>query len=152
MNTAITDLLQDKSMIKGTPFEDLVNNTIGYFLELIEEDTVMMNDGCFLDTAEGKYLDLWGKDYGINRLPDESDDDYRIRLSILPLQRFTIDTLYELYDVQLLTYKSGADDLTLLSDNHFLADKYFVDIDDNVWQDIVGKFLASGILYRWNNG
>lgn len=149
MNTAITDLLQDKSMIKGTPFEDLVNNTIGYFLELIEEGTVMMNDGCFLDTAEGKYLDLWGRDYGISRLDGESDDDYRIRLSILPLQRFTIDTLYELYNVQLLTYKPGADDLTLLSDNHFLADKYFVDIDDSIWQDIVGKFLASGILYRW---
>ena len=55
MNTTITDLLPAKSTIHNTPFEDLVNNTIGYFFELIEEDNLEMTDGCFIQTAEGKY-------------------------------------------------------------------------------------------------
>ena len=76
MNTAIINLLQNKSNIKGTPFEELINNTIGYFFELIEEDTEKLKDGMFLNTAEGEYLDLWGIDLGIKRIQGESDEDY----------------------------------------------------------------------------
>ena len=144
MNTTITDLLPVNSNIHGTPFEDLINNTIGYFLELIEEEIDHMNDGCFIDTAEGRYLDLWGKDYGIPRLNDESDEDYRKRLKILPLEQFTIQTLYDIYDLQLLTMQYASlifDDEKLYSDNHFLSNIYFTSCSDETWDDLNKKFV-----------
>ena len=149
MNTTITDLLPVNSNIHGTPFEDLINNTIGYFLEMIEEEVDAMNDGCFIDTAEGGYLDLWGKEFNIPRLNDESDEDYCQRLLVGPLDRFTINTLYTMYDIQLLTYKSDKTSLTLLSDNHFLANEYFIDCTDEIWETISRKFITMGILHRW---
>ena len=149
MNTTITDLLPVNSNIHGTPFEDLINNTIGYFLELIEEEVDAMNDGCFIDTAEGKYLDLWGKDYGIPRLNDENDEDYRKRLKILPLERFNIQTLYEVYDLQLLTRNDTSfNDLKLYSDNHFLDDEYWIGVSDEEWIEISRKFITTNKIRR----
>ena len=151
MNTAITDWMPARSNIHDTPFEDLINNSIGYFLEIIEEANASLTDGCFLSTAEGRYLDYWGKDYGIPRLPDETDDDYRTRLSIIPLEAFTINTLYELYDLQLLTYDEDFDkDTMLVSDNHFLNNQYIVDCSDSVWNELNRKFITEGILWRYN--
>lgn len=149
MNTTITDLLPVNSNIHGTPFEDLINNTIGYFLEMIEEEVDAMNDGCFIDTAEGRYLDLWGKDYGIPRLNDENDEDYRKRLKILPLERFNIQTLYEVYDLQLLTRNDTSfNDLKLYSDNHFLDDEYWIGVSDEEWIEISRKFITTNKIRR----
>lgn len=149
MNTTITDLLPVQSNIHGTPFEDLINNTIGYFLEMIEEEVDAMNDGCFIDTAEGRYLDLWGKDYGIPRLNDENDEDYRKRLKILPLERFNIQTLYEVYDLQLLTRNDTSfNDLKLYSDNHFLDDEYWIGVSDEEWIEISRKFITTNKIRR----
>ena len=149
MNTTITDLLPVQSNIHGTPFEDLINNTIGYFLEMIEEEVDAMNDGCFIDTAEGRYLDLWGKDYGIPRLNDETDEDYRKRLKILPLDRFNIQTLYEVYDLQLLTRNDTSfNDLKLYSDNHFLDDEYWIGVSDDEWIEISRKFITTNKIRR----
>lgn len=149
MNTTITDLLPVNSNIHGTPFEDLINNTIGYFLEMIEEEVDAMNDGCFIDTAEGRYLDLWGKDYGIPRLNDENDEDYRKRLKILPLERFNIQTLYEVYDLQLLTRNDTSfNDLKLYSDNHFLDDEYWIGVSDDEWIEISRKFITTNKIRR----
>ena len=152
VNKTVTSLLPVNNPIHGTPFEDFINNTIGYFMELVETENDEICDGCFLDTAEGKYLDLWGKDYNIPRLNDESDDDYRTRLSIIPLEKFSINTLYELYDMQLMTKPETTVsdlDLTLLSDNHFLADNYYVDCSDSVWNEVNRKFLTTNILWRY---
>lgn len=150
MNTVITDLLQDKSNIKGTPFEELINNTIGYFFELIEADTDKLKDGMFLNTAEGEYLDLWGIDLNIKRIQGESDEDYFNRLFFLPTDRLTPELIYTVYDLQLLSYDSDADNLTLLSDNHYISNKYYVDCSDSVWDQIKEKFIVEGVLYRWS--
>lgn len=149
MNNALTNLLPVQSNIHGTPFEDLVNNTIGYFLELIEEEVDNMNDGCFLETAEGRYLDLWGKDYNIPRLNEETDENYRKRLGLLPLEKFNIQTLYEVYDLQLLTRNDTSfNDLKLYSDNHFLDDEYWVGVSDDEWAEISQKFITTNKIRR----
>lgn len=148
-NTAITDLLPVNSNIRGTPFEELINNTIGYFLELLEDEIEEINNGMFIESANGKYLDLHGKDYNLPRKNGESDDDYRKRLLIEPLDKFNLNTLYEVYNIQLLTYKSDKTDLTLLSDNHLLSNEYFVDVDEELWQAISNKFITGGVLHRW---
>lgn len=150
MNTVITDLLQNKSNIKDTPFEELINNTIGYFFELIEEDTEKLKNGMFLNTAEGEYLDLWGIDLGIKRINGESDEDYFNRLFFLPTDRLTPELIYTVYDLQLLSYDSDADNLTLLSDNHFINNKYYVDCTDSEWEQLSKKFIVEGVLYRWS--
>lgn len=150
MNTAITNLLQEKSNIKGTPFEELINNTIGYFFELIEEDTEKLKNGMFLNTAEGEYLDLWGIDLNIKRINGESDENYFNRLFFLPTDRLTPELIYTVYDLQLLSYDSDADNLTLLSDNHFINNKYYVDCSDSVWEQLSNKFIVEGVLYRWS--
>lgn len=150
MNTTITDLLQDKSNIKGTPFEELINNSIGYFFELIEDDTEKLKNGMFLNTAEGKYLDLWGIDLNIKRIQGESDEDYFNRLFFLPTDRLTPELIYTVYDLQLISYDEDADNLTLLSDNHFINNKYYVDCSDSVWEQLKQKFIVEGVLYRWS--
>ena len=149
MNTAITDLMPVNDPIHSTPFKELINNTIGYFLEKIEDENQSMLEGCFLETAEGKYLDYWGKDYNIPRLADETDEDYYIRLSIIPLEEFTINTAYELYDMQLVTYNEDYDkDTMLVSDNHLLNHQYITDCDDDVWNEVSKKFMVDNILWR----
>lgn len=148
-NTAITDLLPANSNIHNTPFEEFVNNTIGYFLELLEEEVEEINNGCFIESANGKYLDLYGKDFGLPRNDGESDDDYRNRLLIEPLDKFNIQTLYEVYDIQLLGYKVDKTDWTLLSDNHLLANQYFIDCNDELWNIITNKFITMNVLFRW---
>jgi hypothetical protein len=40
-------------------------------------------------------------------------------------------------------------DLTLLSDNHLLGNKYYVDCSDAVWNEVSKKFLTTGILWRY---
>lgn len=150
MNTAITDLLQNKSNIKGTPFEELINNSIGYFFELIEADTENLKNGMFLNTAEGEYLDLWGIDLGIKRINGESDEDYFNRLFFLPTDRLTPELIYTVYDLQLISYDADANNLTLLSDNHFINNKYYVDCSDSVWEQLKQKFIVEGVLYRWS--
>ena len=148
-NTAVTDLLPWNNSIRGTPYEELVNNTIGYFLEKLEEEIEHINNGLFIESAEGKYLDLHGKDYGLPRKEGESDEDYRNRLLIEPLDKFNLTTLYEVYDVQLLTYKSDKTDLTLLSDNHLLSNEYFIDCSNELWTIINNKFIVGNVLHRW---
>lgn len=148
-NTAITDLLPVNSNIHGTPWEDFVNNTIGYFLELLEEEVDAINDGCFIESANGKYLDLHGKDLGLPRKAGEGDEDYRKRLLIEPLDKFNLNHLYTVYDVQLLSYNQDKNDLMLLSDNHHLANEYFIDVSNELWNIITNKFITGGVLHRW---
>lgn len=152
MNTTVTDLFPVNSTIHDSAFKDFINNSIGYFLEMVEEETGNMKDGCFIDTAEGKYLDYWGTDLGIRRKDIESDDDYCIRLMISPLERFTIGALYELYDLQFLSKPSTTPsdlNLTLLSDNHFLSNEYYVDCSDEAWSEIGKKFIVGSTLVRY---
>lgn len=148
-NTAVTDLLPVNSNIRGTPFEDFVNNTIGYFLEKLEAEIEDINDGLFIESANGKYLDLHGKDYNLPRKSGESDEDYRKRLLIEPLDKFNLNTLYEVYNIQLLSYTPDKNDLTLLSDNHLLSNEYYIDVDEELWQVISNKFITGGVLHRW---
>lgn len=152
-NTVVTDALPVKSKIHDTPYEELLNNTIGYLLEETEEEITNIVDGFNMQTATAKYLDLIGKDYNIQRRTDETDENYRKRLLIEPSDHFSEKLLYDVYDVQLLTYKNGlrsGRDYTLLSDNTLLSDRYIVDVDDTVWEIINKKFIVQDTLIRWS--
>ena len=149
-NSTITDLMPVDSLIRDTPWEEFLNNSIGYFLELLEADVEALNDGLFIESAEGRFLDLHGKDLGLPRKSSEVDDDYRNRLLVEPLDQFTLEAMYEVYDVQLLSYNANKSDLMLLSDNHLLSDEYFIDCDNELWEIIVRKFITGSTLHRWS--
>lgn len=147
----ITDLLASSSKVtnESNPFHQFLNNTIGYFFELIDDEIDNINTAMFIQEATGKMLDLHGIDYGVKRLPNESDEDFRNRLILDSLDRFTLEWLYTLFDLQLLTYNEDYNqDTMLLSDNHYLNNKYYISCSDDVWNTILKKFIVEGVLVR----
>lgn len=149
----ITDYVSHNSRLQDedNPFHELINNTIGYFFDLINNDTDETNNGMFLQESTGKYLDLWGKDYHYGRNNDETDENYRNRIILDSLDRFTFTWAYTLYDLQFLTYNSEYDtDTMLLSDNHYLSNKYYVPCSWALFNNISKKFRVNGVLWRLN--
>ena len=147
----ITEFLPSSSKIQDedNPFHQFLNNTIGYFLDLIDEETDELNTNIFIQEATGKCLDLHGVDFGLKRLPDETDEDYRNRIILDSLDRFTFNWLYTLFELQLLTYNDDYDaDTMLVSDNHNLSNKYFISCSNEVWNIIIKKFIVEGVLVR----
>lgn len=142
----ITDFLPSKNALNSTdtPFKDFLNGTIGEFFELFENTTEEINDALFLQQSYGEYLDLFGRDYNVPRLVDETDEHYRNRLITISSKHFTVNTLYNEFDSQLLTYKDGVvTGNTLLSDNHYVNNEYFVECDDVTWDTINQKYVTS---------
>ena len=133
------------------PFKQFLDNTIGYFLDVVDEQTDELNTSMFVQESVGKFLDLHGVDYNLKRLPNESDEDYRNRLLLDSLDRFTFEWLYELFDLQLLTYNDDYEDNMLLSDNHYLNNQYFIDCTDEIWNVINRKFVVLDRLVRFND-
>lgn len=147
----ITDYLSSNSKLRDddNPFKELINNTIGYFFELIDNDTDEINNSVFIQEAIGKYLDLHGKDLGYLRRNNESDEDYRNRIILDSLDHFTFNWCYALYDLQFLTVTNNYDkDTMLLSDNHYLEKKYFVVCNQDTFSRIQKKFITDGVLWR----
>lgn len=142
----ITDFLPSKNALNATdtPLKGLLNDTIGHFFELFENTTEDINNNLFIQNCTGRYLDLFGVDYNVPRLVDETDEHYRNRLITISSKHFTVNTLYNEFDSQLLTYKDGVvTGNTLLSDNHYVNNEYFVECDDVTWDTINQKYVTS---------
>ena len=118
---------------------------------MVDEQTDELNTSMFVQESVGKFLDLHGVDYNLKRLPNESDEDYRNRLLLDSLDRFTFEWLYELFDLQLLTYNDDYEDNMLLSDSHYLNNQYFIDCTDEIWNVINRKFVVLDRLVRFND-
>lgn len=109
----------------------------------------------FINTATGKYLDLFGRDYGILRNIDESDEDYRNRIILEKLDHLTPRTLSEEYNVRLYHYidQFNIGDNTLTSDNPFNTDFYMGVASDEVRSILDFKFaMDTGIVWLNNDG
>ena len=115
----ITDFLPQKYALNddNNLFADFINDTIGKFFDEFVDEIDKMNDELFIQNCE-KYLDFFGIDYNLPRFPEEIDEHYRKRIITISSKRFTINTLYNEYDLQLLTYTPSASGNTLLRDNH----------------------------------
>lgn len=131
-----------------------------------DNDFIKIYDGCineylenrnnkfmniFLTTAEGDYLDVHGKMYGIFRKKDESDDSYRNRIFLNKsiLQRTTD---FNKLDLGFWVFKEGVIDKdTLTSRNPYLKKEHD---DDYIFicsgvdiQYLQKKFLLNDILF-----
>ena len=146
----ITDFLPVLNRLNNTdtPMKSFLNDSIGVFFELYEDSVDDLKEFVFIQLAEGFYLDLYGRDYNVPRLVDETDEHYRNRLIALSSKHSTYNALYFAFDTQLLTYNEDADDMMLLSDNHYLNTKYFVDCDDSTFE-VIRRNYPMDTIVKW---
>lgn len=117
----------------------IIQNTIGELLDNFEIDY----DQFFLQDATGKYLDLHGKQYGIGRKNNESDEEYRNRIILGAYEYATVKVLTEIYGVKLYANVDNFENNTnlLCSDNPYLTDELMGFISEEVYNILDEKFI-----------
>lgn len=117
----------------------IIQNTIGELLDNFEIDY----DQFFLQDATGKYLDLHGKQYGIGRKNNESDEEYRNRIILCAYEYATVKVLTEIYGVEFYANVDNFENNTnlLCSDNPYLTSELMGFISEEVYNILDEKFI-----------
>ena len=144
---AIIDRLHPDCSLRDAdnPMRSVLLGTVGAILD--DFDLYDSMEAPYLQNATGVYLDLHGKDLGVRRKYQESDDDYRKRLFYEVLGVLSVAYLLNVYD---LTLYSKVDDftvdgLTLTSDNPYIRDTGFMSTaSDEIQQILESKFVIGG--------
>ena len=139
--TGIIERLPVNSQLQNpdNPMHNIIQNTIGELLDNFEIDY----DQFFLQDATGKYLDLHGKQYGIGRKNNESDEEYRNRIILCAYEYATVKVLTEIYGVKFYANVDNFENNTnlLCSDNPYLTDELMGFISDEVYNILDEKFI-----------
>ena len=139
--TGIIERLQVNSQLQNpdNPMHIIIQNTIGELLDNFEIDY----DQFFLQDATGKYLDLHGKQYGIGRKINESDEEYRNRIILGAYEYATVKVLTEIYGVKFYANVDDFENNTnlLCSDNPYVTDELMGFISDEVYNILDEKFI-----------
>ena len=144
---AIIDRLHPDCSLRDNdnPMRSVLLGTVGAILD--DFDLYDSMEAPYLQNATGVYLDLHGKDLGVTRKYQESDDDYRKRLFYEVLGVLSVAYLLNVYN---LTLYSKVDDftvdgLTLTSDNPYIRDTGFMSTASDEIQSILeSKFVIGG--------
>lgn len=117
----------------------IIQNTIGELLDNFEIDYNQF----FLQDATGKYLDLHGKQYGIGRKNNESDEEYRNRIILGAYEYATVKVLTEIYGVEFYANVDNFENNTnlLCSDNPYVTDELMGFISEEVYNILDEKFI-----------
>ena len=117
----------------------IIQNTIGELLDNFEIDY----DQFFLQDATGKYLDLHGKQYGIGRKNNESDEEYRNRIILCAYEYATVKVLTEIYGVKFYANVDNFENNNnlLCSDNPYLPGELMGFISEEVYNILDEKFI-----------
>ncbi|MBR3140105.1 MAG: hypothetical protein IKF11_04475 [Methanobrevibacter sp.] len=132
---------------EGNPARTLIMKTIGAWLD--NYDVTELYDNGFLETATGKWLDLYGKDLGVVRQLDESDEDYRTRLIYESVGNLSMDYLLNVFDLSLYSFREDFNvvDNTLVSDNCFLNTGGYIGVaSEDVISLLDRKLLLDGSI------
>lgn len=134
---------------KNNEVRNVLDKTVGEYMENIAD----IGDEVFLTSATGGWLDAWGRDYGVIRRVDESDDSFRERIIFEKLEYLTAHNLQEIYGVQLFSAFDGfyAPDNDLTSDNPYLTD-WFMGVAPEETQNILNKKFILGTSVMWYDG
>ena len=139
--TGIIERLPANSQLQNpnNPMHNIIQNTIGELLDNFEIDY----DQFFLQDATGKYLDLHGKQYGIGRKNNESDEEYRNRIILCAYEYATVKVLTEIYGVEFYANVDNFENNTnlLCSDNPYLTNELMGFISDEVYNILDEKFI-----------
>lgn len=137
------------------PMSKIIDNTFG---ELFDNyDVQGWLNQFFLMEADDEYLDIHGRQYGVMRRLDESDDDYRERIIYTLLGHITVYYLDDMYNLDLYPQLQSEADYTsattLLSDNMYLQGDdirgYYVDTDDSTKSILEKKFILDTEQIKW---
>ena len=117
----------------------IIKNTIGELLDNFEIDY----DQFFLQDATGKYLDLHGKQYGIGRKNNESDEEYRNRIILGAYEYATVKVLTEIYGVEFYANVDNFENNSnlLCSDNPYVTSELMGFISEEVYNILDEKFI-----------
>ena len=139
--TGIIERLPVNSQLQNpnNPTHIIIQNTIGELLDNFEIDY----DQFFLQDATGKYLDLHGKQYGIGRKNNESDEEYRNRIILCAYEYATVKVLTEIYGVKFYANVDNFENNTnlLCSDNPYLTSELMGFISEEVYNILDEKFI-----------
>ena len=124
----------------------VLDRTVGEWMDNFDESELW--EGCFLTSAEGKYLDLWGRQFKVSRKENESDEDYRQRIIYESLGHLTADYLLDVFNVGLFVFVTDFDatDNMLTSDNPHLIgnEKFMISCDTATKELLLKKFVIGG--------
>lgn len=138
----VTSLMPSSSSFKGSDVEAILDQTIGPYFDSKEHDIEELLNAPFLTEATGDYLDLlYGKLYGVKRDFDESDDDYRTRLTFQARDKVRQSDLQEL-GCNVYAYVDDFDaEYTLTSRNTSLTQKVLVEFPSLEVEELVKNNL-----------
>lgn len=143
---AFLDLLSENSSLKNenNPVRKVILNTVGEWLDNHSIDNLM--DNLFITTATGKYLDLFGEDFGVPRRLGENDDDYRKRIFFEKLEYLTAGNLIEFYDLTLYSFVENYafSNNQLTSDNPYISSDYMSFASIDLQKILNDKFVLDG--------
>ena len=145
---AILERLGNSNLQKSdNPGRIVLDGTLGEYLENYDNHLLDM----FLTRADGSYLDAHGKDFGIYRRENESDDDYRNRIL---LERSMLDTTsdFSKLDINLWIYFDDIlDKNQLTSRNEYLKEEHDLDYvfiaSGTDKEYLENKFILSDVLW-----
>ena len=146
----ILDRLPENSSLKSSnnPARKVIMNTVGEWLDNYDDNF----ENLFLNESVGEYIDCHGREYGVYRKLNESDEDYKKRIIYQILGHLTADYLINIYNVNLYVdipnYNPNNNELT--SDNHYISDENgFMALADEVTRSILNKKFVLGSGIRW---
>lgn len=146
----ILDRLSENSSLKSSnnPARKVIMNTVGQWLDNYDDNF----ENLFLNESVGEYIDCHGREYGVYRKLNESDEDYKKRIIYQILGHLTADYLIDIYNVNLYVnipnYNPNNNELT--SDNHYINDENgFMALADEVTRSILNKKFVLGSGIRW---
>ena len=145
----IERLHQDSALRDNdNPMRKILDNGVGGWLDNFTEHP--LQEEVFLQSAKSKYLDLHGKDYGIPRKIDESDEDYLSRIIYESLGHLTTEFLEKVYNLSVYSYAEDFDvtNNTLVSDNPYCSNEYMTVASDEIQNILNKKFIIdSGLTF-----
>lgn len=153
MNTdcisTVSSLMPSSSKFSGSDVESIFDETIGEYFDRMEIRIEDLLDAPFLTRASGEYLDLiHGRLYGLDRLPDESDDDYRIRLGFKARDGFPITELAKLGCTVYVCDDAEVTGMTLLSRNTSAGTGLVVECPDDSIEDLIkDNLIYDGVVF-----
>jgi len=146
----ILERLSENSSLKSSnnPARKVIMNTLGEWLDNYDDNF----ENLFLNESAGEYIDCHGREYGVYRKLNESDEDYKKRIIYQILGHLTADYLIDIYKVNLYVnipnYNPNNNELT--SDNHYINDENgFMALADEVTRSILNKKFVLGSGIRW---
>lgn len=146
----ILERLSENSSLKSdnNPARKVIMNTLGEWLDNYDDNF----ENLFLNESVGEYIDCHGREYGVYRKLNESDEDYKKRIIYQILGHLTADYLINIYNVNLYVdipnYNPNNNELT--SDNHYISDENgFMALADEVTRSILNKKFVLGSGIRW---